>query len=88
MNDAQFPSIMDAIQEQLDPVHAAKLKVLNLFCEIREKLGDARTRRIFAIWEEPPSASKLARHKNYAAQASETAREGSRDDRTRVVFVA
>jgi hypothetical protein len=59
------PSLMDHIQEQLDPVHAAKLKALDLFCEIRGKLGDARARRIFAIWGTPPSASKMAKLKNY-----------------------
>jgi hypothetical protein len=49
------PSIMDHIQEQLDPVHTAKLKALDLFLEIRESIGDAKARWVFAKWGTPPS---------------------------------
>src|SRR5436305_14225594 len=53
------PSLMDRIQEQLDPVNAAKLKGLELFQELKASIGDAEARRIFAIWGTPPSDSRL-----------------------------
>jgi hypothetical protein len=45
------PSIMDHIQEQLDPdakLTAAKSKALDLFSEICESIGFAKARRVFA----------------------------------------
>jgi hypothetical protein len=56
----QPPSIMDRIQEQLTPpLEAAKMKALDLFLEIRESIGDAKARWVFAQWGTPPSTRRL-----------------------------
>lgn len=52
-------SFDDHIQKQLDPLHWAKCQALDVFTKIREVIGDEAARRIFKIWSEPPSATKL-----------------------------
>jgi hypothetical protein len=52
-------SDQDYTQRQLDPIHWAKLQALQVFRTIREVIGDEDARRVFKIWSEPPSATKL-----------------------------
>jgi hypothetical protein len=59
-------SIIDDIQAQLDPIHAAKLKALNLFLEMRENIGEKNARWIFAKWGTPPTQRRLNEIKNHA----------------------
>lgn len=59
-------SIMNDIQAQLDPIHAAKLKALNLFLEIRESIGEKNARWIFAKWGTPPTQRRMNEIRNHA----------------------
>jgi hypothetical protein len=54
------PSIQDRIQAQLTPpLEAAQAKALALFLEIRESVGDAQARQVFARWGTPPSDRRM-----------------------------
>jgi hypothetical protein len=48
----------------VDPVDAAKLAAGHLFSEIKEELGEAAARQVFAMWGTPPTPNKLKRIHN------------------------